>query len=69
MAPSTIGILRAITEYIIEREENNKNCDKSTLAILPYLQREWRGWTENVFLLRLHPFKVGIQQNIQLSTD
>ena len=46
MAPPTIGIMRAITDYIRDREENNKNWDKSTLAILPYLQREWRGWTE-----------------------
>jgi hypothetical protein len=57
MAPSTIGILRAITEYIIEREENNKNYDKSTLAILPYLQREWRGWTEKCIFAKITSFQ------------
>ena len=42
MAPPTIGVMRAITDYIRDREEKNQSWDKSTLAILPYLQREWR---------------------------
>jgi hypothetical protein len=46
LAPPTIGVMRAITDYIRTREEKNQSWDKSTLAILPYLQREWRGWQE-----------------------
>ena len=46
MAPPTIGVMRAITEYIRDKESNNQTWDKSTLSILPYLQREWRGWAE-----------------------
>ena len=57
MAPPTIGIMRAITDYIRDREENNKNWDKSTLAILPYLQREWRGWTEKDIFAKITSFQ------------
>lgn len=46
LAPPTVGVMRAITDYIRDREEQNLGWDKSTLAILPYLQREWRGWGE-----------------------
>ena len=46
MAPPTIGVMRAITEYIRDKEAKNQSWDKSTLSILPYLQREWRGWSE-----------------------
>ena len=69
MAPPTIGVMRAITDYIRDREEKNQSWDKSTLAILPYLQREWRGWTEKDIFAKLHPFKVGMLQNIQLYID
>ena len=52
LAPPTIGVMRAITDYIRDREEKNQSWDKSTLAILPYLQREWRGWQEkDIFAL------------------
>tara|TARA_R110001592_G_scaffold171377_2_gene409658 strand:- start:2432 stop:3424 length:993 start_codon:yes stop_codon:yes gene_type:complete len=44
MAPPTIGVMRAVTDYVRDREEKGQSWDKSTLAILPYLQREWRGW-------------------------
>lgn len=46
LAPPTIGVMRAITDYIRKREEENKSWDKSSLAILPYIQREWRGFNE-----------------------
>ena len=46
MAPPTIGIMRAITDHIRQREEEGKSWDKSSLQLLPYLQREWRGWGE-----------------------
>ena len=52
LAPPTIGVMRAITDYIRDREDKNQSWDKSTLAILPYLQREWRGWQEkDIFAL------------------
>jgi len=57
MAPPTIGIMRAITDYIRDREENNKNWDKSTLAILPYLQRDWRGWNEKDIFAKITSFQ------------
>jgi|TARA_R100000908_G_scaffold64262_1_gene47527 hypothetical protein len=44
MAPPTIGVMRAITGYIRKKEEAGKKWDKSSLQILPYIQREWRGW-------------------------
>ena len=46
MAPPTIGVMRAVTDYVRDREEKGQSWDKSTLAILPYLQRDWRGWSE-----------------------
>jgi hypothetical protein len=46
MAPPTIGVMRAITDYVRSKEEKGQPWDKSMLSILPYLQREWRGWNE-----------------------
>lgn len=46
LAPPTIGVMRAITSWIRKREEENKSWDKSALAILPYVQREWRGFND-----------------------
>ena len=57
MAPPTIGVMRAITDYIRDREEKNQSWDKSTLAILPYLQREWRGWTEKDIFAKITSFQ------------
>ena len=50
MAPPTIGVMRSITDYIREREEEGQKWDKSSLQILPYLHREWRGFSkEQIF--------------------
>ena len=57
MAPPTIGVMRAITDYIRDREEKNLGWDKSTLAILPYLQREWRGWNEKDIFAKITSFQ------------
>jgi|MDSZ01.2.fsa_nt_gb hypothetical protein len=57
MAPPTIGVMRAVTDYIREREEKNMGWDKSTLAILPYLQREWRGWNEKDIFAKITSFQ------------
>jgi hypothetical protein len=46
LAPPTIGVMRAITDYARKKEEENKPWDQSSLAILPYVQREWRGFTD-----------------------
>ena len=47
LAPPTIGVMRAVTGWIRKREEEGKSWDKSSLAILPYVQREWRGFNDN----------------------
>ena len=46
IAPPTIGVMRAVTDWIRKREEENLPWDKSSLAILPYIQREWRGFND-----------------------
>lgn len=46
IAPPTIGVMRTITSWIRKREEEGKSWDKSSLTILPYIQREWRGFND-----------------------
>jgi hypothetical protein len=46
MAPPTIGVMRAVTNYITKREEEGTSWDKSSLQVIPYIIREWRGWTD-----------------------
>ncbi len=46
IAPPTIGVMRSITDWIRKREEEGKTWDRSSLAILPYIQREWRGFND-----------------------
>lgn len=46
LAPPTVGVMRAITDYARSREEENKSWDKSSISILPYIQREWRGLSD-----------------------
>lgn len=43
LAPPTIGVMRCITDYIKERESEGKPWDKSSIQIIPYIIREWRG--------------------------
>lgn len=47
MAPPTIGVMRSIAEWVRSRESEGKSWDKSVLSIIPYLQREWRGLTDD----------------------
>tara|TARA_R110001592_G_scaffold120545_1_gene324915 strand:- start:8485 stop:9462 length:978 start_codon:yes stop_codon:yes gene_type:complete len=42
MAPPTIGVMRAITDFAREKEKEGASWDKSILSVLPYLQRDWR---------------------------
>lgn len=57
MAPPTIGVMRAITDYIRVKEEKGQPWDKSMLSILPYLQREWRGWNEKDIFAAITSFQ------------
>lgn len=43
MQPPTIGVTRAITDYIKEKEKAGIKYDKSFVQIFPYLKRDWRG--------------------------
>lgn len=45
LSPPNIGVMRAVTTYIGERESDGLGWDKSTLMMLPYMIREWRGLT------------------------
>jgi hypothetical protein len=57
LAPPTIGVMRAITDYVRKREEDNKSWDKSSLAILPYIQREWRGFNDKEIFSAMTAFQ------------
>jgi len=57
MAPPTIGVMRAVTEYARAKEEEKQPWDKSMLMILPYMQREWRGWTDRSIFASITDFQ------------
>lgn len=46
MKPPTIGVMQIVTKYIREKERQGENWDKAYVQILPYVQHEWRGFTE-----------------------
>ena len=46
MKPPTIGVMQVVTKYIREKERQGENWDKSHIQVLPYIQHEWRGFTE-----------------------
>lgn len=46
MKPPTIGVMQIVTKYIREKERQGENWDKAFVQILPYIQHEWRGFTE-----------------------
>ena len=46
MKPPTIGVMQIVTKYIREKERQGENWDKAYVQILPYIQHEWRGFTE-----------------------
>lgn len=43
MQPPTIGVTRAVTDYIKEKEKSGAKYDKSFVQIFPYVRRDWRG--------------------------
>jgi len=57
IAPPTIGVMRSITDWIRKREEENLPWDKSSLAILPYIQREWRGFNDKEIFSAITSFQ------------
>ncbi len=57
LAPPTIGVMRAITDYVRKREEENKSWDRSSIAILPYIQREWRGFNDREIFSAMTAFQ------------
>jgi hypothetical protein len=57
LAPPTIGVMRSITDYVRKREEESKSWDKSALTILPYIQREWRGFNEREIFAAMTSFQ------------
>ena len=46
MAPPTIGVMRVITDYIKQKDADKQSWDKAFLQIIPYLQRDWRGFND-----------------------
>lgn len=57
LAPPTIGVMRAITDYVRKKEEENKPWDKSSISILPYIQREWRGFNDREIFSAMTSFQ------------
>jgi hypothetical protein len=57
MAPPTIGVMRAITDFIKDKEEKGQPWDKSSLQILPFIQREWRGWADKDIFAAITSFQ------------
>jgi len=46
MRPPTIGIMEQVTDYIRIRQIEKKPWDQAYLQILPYIQKDWRGFNE-----------------------
>jgi len=57
IAPPTIGVMRAITDWIRKREQEGKTWDRSSLSILPYIQREWRGFNDKEIFSAITSFQ------------
>ena len=46
LKPPAIGVMQTVTKYLREKERQGDNWDKAYIQILPYIQHEWRGFTE-----------------------
>lgn len=57
LAPPTIGVMRSITDYIRKREEENKSWDRSSVTVIPYMQREWRGFNDREIFSTMTSFQ------------
>jgi len=46
MAPPVIGVMQRITAYIKEKQQKGLQIDQSVLQIIPYLHKDWRGFSD-----------------------
>ena len=46
MAPPAIGVMQKITAYIKEKQQKGQKVDQSILQIIPYLNKDWRGFSD-----------------------
>lgn len=46
MRPPTIGIMQRMTAYIQDRQEKKEKIDQSVLQVMPYMVKDWRGFTD-----------------------
>lgn len=46
MRPPTIGIMQKMTAYIQDRQEKKEKIDQSVLQVMPYMVKDWRGFTD-----------------------
>ena len=46
MAPPAIGVMQKITAYIKEKQQKGQKVDQSILQIIPYLHKDWRGFSD-----------------------
>lgn len=51
--PPTIGVTSAITDWIREQQKEGRKLDAALVDILPYLVRDWRGFTERQIFAKL----------------
>ena len=46
MKPPCIGVMEEVTKYIKEQQEQKKRWDQAFCQILPYIQLDWRGFSQ-----------------------
>lgn len=46
MRPPNIGVMQKMTAYIQSRQESKEKIDQSVLQVMPYMVKEWRGFTD-----------------------
>lgn len=46
MTPPVIGVMQKITAYIKEKQQKGQKVDQSILQIIPYLHKDWRGFSD-----------------------
>ena len=51
--PPTIGVTSVIADWIREQQRDNKKIDAALADILPYIIKEWRGFTDKQVFAKL----------------
>ena len=51
--PPTIGVTTVIADWIRKQQEENKKIDAALVDLLPYLVKDWRGFTEKQLFAKL----------------